>query len=806
MIIEVTPDINISNSRLESMLTNIHSHKNLFSRINFREKKISPQNKITYEILFSKEKSQLNTSFYYIIPDELKELVTNELNICYPKATFRFKNDNYKIDKSNGILNLTKEDHMIDVEDAIELELEQHSFLSLKTDSRAEYPLSSLLETSKILKDDEKVLIQYILIPEETSISTDFEEAIKEFNNENRIRSKYKLDKEKIIKGSLKLAYSCIAEAMDLASLFFTNQEYERIDLDELDNNVLSRNGLSQNTKDKSASLCYDTSIRIATNSKRSELILNLFKRALNSLQGDNRLITRKVKENELIEAVRDRKVIDKLNEDALSTKELAQLMQLPTKYYQQEYKIKNIETREINIPPIFTAKGLQIGWTIYKGNRIPIFFPLDDLDSLCQCWVSIGKMGSGKTTCGENTAIQLLENEVSVFAIDVADGSLIDNIENRLPKDFKKIVDLDFGNTDNPIALSWSECSSNGDKTIETKLASQLKNFLNKLAKSENQKLSSRMERFLGAAAKAVFKNPNANLYDVILCLTDRRYRDKLIVDNNIDGRLKWTLEQLNDDESETGTKQSYVSGIMDRLEALLDNEFAANCLLQKANSDINFRKWADEGYFVGIRVPKDTLLDDTTDLLVTYIVSKLWLAILTRSNIPKEQRKPCMLILDEPHQFPTVLTELHSIIREMRKWRFGIFILAHEFGDFKNMKTLLKSAGTNYFIYSTSKDTYKELLEELTPFTLEEMLKTKWHHAIVNLRYKEEQICVMTEMLKPLSDKRKYKNENIFGRPVAKVQNEIFKKTMNFEEEFINNLNDSKEKEVNVQQKAIL
>ncbi|MCY6372491.1 ATP-binding protein [Clostridium ganghwense] len=806
MIIEVTPDINISNSKLESMLTNIHSHKNLFSRINFRDRKIISQNQITYEILFAKENSKLNISFYYIIPDELKELVTNELNVCYPKATFKFKNDNYKIDKSNGILNLLKEDHMINVEDAIELELEQHSFLSLKTDSRAEYPLSSFLETSKMLKDDEKVLIQYILMPCELSTSTDFEESIKEFNTENRIKTKYKLDKEKMIRGSLKLAYSCIAEVLDLASLVFTNQEYKRLNLDEFDNNVLFRNGLSQNTKDKSSSLCYDTSIRIATNSERSELILNLFKKTFNTLQGDNKLVKRKVKEHKLIEAIEERKVIDKLNEDAFSTKELAQFMQLPTKYYQQEYKIKNIDIREINIPPIFTSKGIQIGWTIYKGRKIPLYFPLDDLDSLCQCWVSIGKMGSGKTTCGENTAIQLLQNGVSVFAIDVADGSMIDNIENGLPKDFKKIIDLNFGDTDNPISLSWSECVSNGDKTIETKLASQLKNFLNKLAKSENQKLSSRMERFLGAAAKAVFKNPTANLYDVILCLTDRRYRDNLIKDNNIEGRLRWTLQQLNDDENETGTKQSYISGIMDRLDALLDNEFAANCLLQEANLNINFRKWADEGYFVGVRVPKDTLLDDTTDLLVTYIVSKLWLAILTRSNIPKEKRKPCILILDEPHQFPTVFTELHSIIREMRKWRFGVFILAHEFGDFNNMKTLLKSAGTNYFIYSTSKETYRELLEELYPFTLDEMLKTKWHNAIVNLRYKEEQICVMTDMLKPLPAKRNYKKENIFGRSVAKVQDEIFKKTMNFEEEFINNMNDSKEKEVNVQQKAIL
>lgn len=90
--------------------------------------------------------------------------------------------------KKEGILNFIKEDHMIEVKAAEEFELDQHSFLSLKTDLRAEYPLNSLLETSKVLKDNEKVLIQYILVPEEPSLNLEFEEAIKEFNNEKRLK------------------------------------------------------------------------------------------------------------------------------------------------------------------------------------------------------------------------------------------------------------------------------------------------------------------------------------------------------------------------------------------------------------------------------------------------------------------------------------------------------------------------------------------------------------------------------------------------------------------------------------------
>ncbi len=87
MIIEVIPDININNSKLSSFLTNIHSYKNLFNRINLKEKKIAHQDKIIYEILLTKE----NISFYYIIPDSLKELVKMNLMYVIPKLHLNLK-------------------------------------------------------------------------------------------------------------------------------------------------------------------------------------------------------------------------------------------------------------------------------------------------------------------------------------------------------------------------------------------------------------------------------------------------------------------------------------------------------------------------------------------------------------------------------------------------------------------------------------------------------------------------------------------------------------------------------------------
>lgn len=760
---KVLVDSTLDNSKLNGMLINLHQEKPFIKRVNFSKRnvfnvKTSPL--IAYEILIAKK----DISFYYTFDKILNTLALNEFNVCYPKSNL--KEDKY-IFKPNYIE---------------ELQLKEHSFLSLKT-GRGLFPLSSFLESSRVLKDDEKVVIQFILEPVSELYSSNT--AIEDFQ-EGHLRKKIKINGAYFMKIGAKIIYYTSAEIMSLFSLILTNEDLEIENLSKLENTNIFRRGLSENTKIKSDFPKYDTSIRVtAQSTERSNFLVHLFENAFNAVEEDNKLELRKLKYDKLKLAFLQKNPIDKIYRDLLSTKELSQLLQLPTISYQHEYNLQNIEIQETLVPDIFRQDGIQIATAKFRGKTIPINFPIKDknnltkeeINSLCQCWISIGKMGTGKTTNGENLAIQLVNLGISVFAIDVADGKMIDNIENKLPKEFTKIIDLNFGDIEHPIPLSWTETATHGATAIiGTKIASQLKNFLNKLAKTET---SDRMERFLGAAAKAVYVNPDANLYDVVLCLTDKNYRHNIIKENKIEGRVKQTLLQL--DDPKTGTKNVYIAGIMDRLEALLDNEFVANCLLQKANPDIDFRKWADEGYFIGIRLPKSVLLDDATDLLVTYIVSKLWLAILSRQNIQEEERKPCFLILDEPHQFPTVLSELYSIIREMRKWHLGTIILAHEFGDFKDMKKLLKSAGTNYFIYSTSKETYKDLQEELQPYTLEQCLKTPWHNAIINIRYKDKQLCIVGNMLKPKNGTKRAIS-NIYGNDIKEVQKEIYEKCDKF------------------------
>jgi len=236
-------------------------------------------------------------------------------------------------------------------------------------------------------------------------------------------------------------------------------------------------------------------------------------------------------------------------------------------------------------------------------------------------------------------------------------------------------------------------------------------------------------MESYLSAAGKAVLSDPANGLLEVILCLTSPQYRDRLLARGIANMQAAETLKSLNS-ESE-GMQRSITNPILNRLNMVLGNEAMANCLLQRC-------KWLDgdeQGpYFIGLRVPKDELLDIATDRLVAYLIAKVWLSVLSRYDTPEEARRPAVMVMDEPHQFMSSKDLWSDMVREARKWRLKLYWSAHNFRDFKDLTKTMKDAGCQYSVFRSSKETYKDLLEELHPFTMEDLLRIPDRYYAVN------------------------------------------------------------------------
>jgi hypothetical protein len=276
-------------------------------------------------------------------------------------------------------------------------------------------------------------------------------------------------------------------------------------------------------------------------------------------------------------------------------------------------------------------------------------------------------------------------------------------------------------------------------------------------------------------AAAKTVYEyDKSATLLEVILIILSEEYR-KDVVENIRTPRLRDLWNDFSN--MKEGKRRQVAQPILNRFDVLIGNETIANSLFQKNGHNIDFKKWADGDekgpYCVILRVPKSILWEDATDALSTYLIAKLWLSILTRIDQPTNERKPCFLIMDEPHQFISGAKAWQRMVVESRKWRLGLIFMFHDWSQLpRDLSKIIKSAGPHYTLYSSSKRTFMDLKEEIAPFIVEEALKVKTHYAINVIKANNQYHQFLAKMAKPPIDNNKnWRHKYIDRKDITKT-----------------------------------
>lgn len=745
MVIRVIPDINIDNRGVVNMLTNIHNYQNLFQRTKLDLRKedaliIKGQEHIGYEILLTKDEA----SFFFIISESQKELVMNELNICWPKATFKIERDYI----NNINLTVCKE-----------LELEHHFFLSLKVDRRGLFPLPELLESSRLLKDDEKVLIQMILVPEEPCWYQDCEEAIRDFKK-GYMKEKRTLNKRRLVKQSAKIGLTVVKETLSLISLILTDddlsgEEWEPVDKTEYA--TLFRRGLSDDTHRKVRFLAYNTTLRIGIecSDERKMLLMDTFSRCFNQLSGDNSLVERQVDESKLLQHIKKRKPIFKLDKDLLSTYELSQLIQMPTKTYQLEYKIKNIEDREIDLPRELLTGTIKIGEVTYKGRKTTAYWP-NNKNVLTLPKIVIGPMGSGKDEYTINFCLDAAKKGDGLIIFDyIKDCEMSERIAKHT-----NAIKIDLSKKENLPALAYPEIKASDDpwQRLETAniLARQVEYLINSLVE---EPLRPRMGRYLDAASKVVFIHRDGTIQDVINVLTNWKVRNEFIrkakysgvfSDNDTEILDLQTLHERDPDGKIIGTKESKIEGILDRISVMMKDIYLRQMCNAKINFNQNFCRWMDGGKTVIIQMPERKFTNkQVKDTIVTYYMSRIWLATLQRKN----HNKICHVITNEIHQVPTAARLIADIITEPRKFGVDFYFTLHYLRQFRALQQAVMSAGASYVLLAgTEKENLIALENEIKPFTIEEGLSLKPFHSLNIINYGNQYAKFISKLPPPI------------------------------------------------------
>jgi len=461
--------------------------------------------------------------------------------------------------------------------------------------------------------------------------------------------------------------------------------------------------------------------------------------------------------------------LVDSSNyKNILSSKEIAQIMQLPTKTYQELYKINRIDNREVEIPKELLTPGIRIGTATNKGEDIEVYFSSDkNIRALPK--ILIGPQNAGKTTAIENFVVGADSiGDCSIVIDYIQDCELSKDIEGHIEN--KVIIDVSDNN--NTIALAYNEASKILTKNSSTwdrlrtsnLLSNQVEYLINSVNISNSQDLTPRMLRYLYAAAMIVFIHPDKTLNDVFRVLRRWEIRNEYIRLAKYSGcfdeddEVLYDLQELHEKDSKgkiIGTRENLIGGILDRITVLKKNIYIKAMLAAPIDKGIDFIDYIDQGKNILIRIPQTVFPDpQVRDTLATYFLTRIWLAVQLRKQ--DKNNRLCHIVIDEVHQIPTCAAFIKNHITEFRRHRLGTVFTVHYLRQFRGLLEAVKSAGASYMLLSgTEKDNIKALEEEIKPFTLEEAMNLKQWHSLNIINYGNQYTQFISNMPKPLKSR---------------------------------------------------
>jgi hypothetical protein len=283
-----------------------------------------------------------------------------------------------------------------------------------------------------------------------------------------------------------------------------------------------------------------------------------------------------------------------------------------------------------------------------------------------------IGKTGMGKSCLLENMAVQDIQSGAGLAFID-PHGKTAELLLEYIPKErIRDVIYIAPFDTDYPISFNVLESID------ETKRHLVVSGLMSTFKKIWEDAWSARMEYILTNTLLALLEAPGTTLLGVNRMLSDKAYRAEIV------GQIKdpsvkafWTKEFANYTERQAAEA---VPAIQNKVGQFTANPLIRNMIGQPVSS-FDFRKAMDERKIIIINLSKGKVGDENMKLLGGLLVTKIYLAAMSRADMPDRVVKTLpnfYLFVDEFQNFANA--SFADILSEARKYKLNLTI-AHQY-----------------------------------------------------------------------------------------------------------------------------
>ncbi len=277
-----------------------------------------------------------------------------------------------------------------------------------------------------------------------------------------------------------------------------------------------------------------------------------------------------------------------------------------------------------------------------------------------------IGQTGAGKSGMLELFALSDIFHNQGYCIVDPHGDFAINNLRFVPESRIDDVVYFNPADTEFPVAFNPLELS---DPARKPNVCSEVIGVLKRMF---GDSWGPRLEHILRYTLLALLDRPETTLLDISRILTDKDFR-KETLDYCRDVTVlqfwkhefgQWNEKQVNES----------IAPVLNKVGAFTANPIIRN-IIGQPKSSFDVRKIMDEGKILVVNLSKGLIGEDNAAILGAFLVTKVQLAAMSRSDIPDvADRRPFYLYVDEFQNFAT--DSFAVILSEARKYGLNLTV----------------------------------------------------------------------------------------------------------------------------------
>jgi len=285
-----------------------------------------------------------------------------------------------------------------------------------------------------------------------------------------------------------------------------------------------------------------------------------------------------------------------------------------------------------------------------------------------------VGPTGSGKSVLLTHQAEHDARVNHALVVIDPKDGDLVDAVAARLPAERLEHTILFDSTDDRPVGFDPLRANPSERELVVDRV-------LGLMVDIWRENLGPRSADILRHVLLTIASHPELTMTEAPRLVIDQGFRRRVLAahDPGEDVRAWWDWA----DNLGTAEWNAMTGAPLNKLRAFVGRSPVAHAIGQ-ANPAIDFGRLLREKQVLLVRLPVGLLGDETTALLGAMLINQLWHAIAARAALPKMERRPASVIIDEVGavlHFPA--SSIDTMLTQARGYGVGVTLAAQHLGQ---------------------------------------------------------------------------------------------------------------------------